>query len=116
MSVVSTNVLFAQCFEEEIGDVIDAFESEKVEAGKVVIQQGDQADKFYVIESGSFDVYVKAKGQVRRGGGRTTSEERTRRADNTGSSCSTPLSSPLVSNTLAALALATLFAEVEKFD
>ncbi|GMI07767.1 hypothetical protein TrVE_jg6387 [Triparma verrucosa] len=63
LSVVSTNVLFAQCFEEEIQDIIDSFESVKVESGTKVINQGDQADLFYVIESGSFDVYVKAKGQ-----------------------------------------------------
>ena len=63
LSVVSSNVLLAQCFEEEIQDIIDSFESVKIESGTKVINQGDQADLFYVIESGSFDVYVKAKGQ-----------------------------------------------------
>ena len=36
----------------------------KFAAGDVIIKQGDEGDRFYVLESGTCDITVKGKGSV----------------------------------------------------
>ena len=38
--------------------MVDAMACRKVEAGELVIKQGDEGDFFYVIDHGLFDVFV----------------------------------------------------------
>ncbi len=63
MSSIKQNVLFSNCSQEELDDMVDAFECVEVQSGMTVIQQGDEGDHFYVIEKGSLDVWVKAEGE-----------------------------------------------------
>eukprot|EP00128_Syssomonas_multiformis_P017607 Colp12_sorted_trinity150504_noHs@20802 len=53
------NLLFRNLDAEQRKEVFDAMFERKVEAGEVVIQQGDEGDNFYVIDSGLFEVFVK---------------------------------------------------------
>ena len=39
-------------------EVLDAMFERKVKAGEIVIQQGDDGDNFYVIESGTYEFFV----------------------------------------------------------
>jgi len=55
--------LFRSLDQEQITEVIDAMFEKCVEVGDCVIQQGDDGDNFYVIESGSFDIFVGADGE-----------------------------------------------------
>lgn len=52
------NVLFAHLDETEKKDIFDAMSAVEKKAGETVIQQGDEGDNFYVIDSGECDVYV----------------------------------------------------------
>lgn len=61
MSSISTNILFSSYAGEEQAAIVDAFESRNIEEGAFVIKQGEQGDFFYVIESGSMEIYVKGK-------------------------------------------------------
>jgi len=62
MGVVTTNVLFASYASDEQTAIVDAFEAKEVGAGTDVITQGENGDYFYVVEKGSLDVVIKAKG------------------------------------------------------
>jgi CRP-like cAMP-binding protein len=62
MSVVTTNVLFSSYAKEDQVAIVDAFESETVSPETFVINQGESGEKFYIIESGSLDIFVKAAG------------------------------------------------------
>lgn len=44
--------------EDQLTNVLDAMEERQVTAGEIVIQQGDDGDNFYVIDSGNFDIYI----------------------------------------------------------
>ena len=59
MGIVTTNILFSSYANEEHNAIVDAFNSERVSSGTFVIRQGDSGDKFYVVESGSLDIFVK---------------------------------------------------------
>jgi len=54
--------LFRSLDSEQVGEVLDAMFEKKVEVDECVIQQGDDGDNFYVIESGDFDIYVGSEG------------------------------------------------------
>ena len=54
---IEPNILFKNCSEEEIVDLVDVFEPSSAHAGKVVIKQGDEGNDFYVMEKGIVDVY-----------------------------------------------------------
>ena len=60
-------LIFKSLEPEQMSDVIDAMFEKKVTPGDHVIEQDDDGDNFYVIESGIFDVMVKtdANGQKR---------------------------------------------------
>eukprot|EP00984_Skeletonema_dohrnii_P016794 scaffold7514_cov112-Skeletonema_dohrnii-CCMP3373.AAC.7 len=56
---IKPNLLFRACSTEELYDLVDAFDSQYVPMGSVVIQEGDEGDHFYVMEKGGVDVYEK---------------------------------------------------------
>lgn len=47
--------------EDQLTNVLDAMEERQVTAGEIVIQQGDDGDNFYVIDSGNFDIYIDSE-------------------------------------------------------
>jgi len=57
-SVMCKNVLFAHLDPDEKTDVFDAMAPLERGPGETVIEQGEDGDNFYVIESGEVDVYV----------------------------------------------------------
>ena len=56
---VSGILLFKSLDSDQMSNVIDAMFEHKVEAGEKVIEQGDDGDNFYIIDSGIYDVLVK---------------------------------------------------------
>jgi len=58
-SIVSTNILFSCFGVEEKKGIVDAFESIDFNGGDFVIKQGDSGEKFFVVEEGSLEIYVK---------------------------------------------------------
>lgn len=58
-NIVTTNILFSSYGAEEHKGIVDAFQPEDVKAESFVIKQGEQGEKFYVVESGSLDIFVK---------------------------------------------------------
>ncbi|KAI8621947.1 camp-dependent protein kinase regulatory subunit [Chytriomyces sp. MP71] len=61
-SSIKNNFLFRSCDEEQYRDVVDAMAEKKVPAGEEVIRQGGVGDYFYVVETGSLDVFVSKGG------------------------------------------------------
>lgn len=53
------NLLFRHLEEDQFNDVLLAMKEVKVEPNVAVIEQGAQGDYFYVVESGTLDVYVR---------------------------------------------------------
>ncbi|KAL2102703.1 hypothetical protein ACEWY4_001871 [Coilia grayii] len=58
-------LLFKNLEQEELSKVLDAMFERPVAAGDHIIEQHDDGDNFYVIESGIFDVYVTDNGVTR---------------------------------------------------
>lgn len=62
LQVVSKKVmLLNRLDEDQLTNVLDAMEERQVTSGEVVIQQGDDGDNFYVIDSGNFDIYIDSE-------------------------------------------------------
>jgi len=59
MGVVTTNLLFSSYAGDEHNAIVDAFECKNVVDGVNVINQGESGDHFYVVQSGTLDIYVK---------------------------------------------------------
>ncbi|XP_043944474.1 cAMP-dependent protein kinase type II-beta regulatory subunit [Protopterus annectens] len=55
-------LLFKSLDPEQMSQVLDAMFEKLVKAGEHVIDQGDDGDNFYVIERGTYDIYVKCEG------------------------------------------------------
>ncbi|KAA0193148.1 hypothetical protein HAZT_HAZT001338 [Hyalella azteca] len=55
---IQKNVLFSHLDENEQSDIFDAMFPVTAIAGEVIIQQGDQGDNFYIIDTGEVDIYV----------------------------------------------------------
>uniref|UniRef100_A0A7S3DG88 cGMP-dependent protein kinase n=1 Tax=Palpitomonas bilix TaxID=652834 RepID=A0A7S3DG88_9EUKA len=55
---VASNVLFLTVDEKTRDALIDTMFHTKASDGTVVIEQGDAADNFYVVEDGTFDVWI----------------------------------------------------------
>lgn len=59
---IKRNMLFRACAEEELQDLIDAFDTATFKAGDTVIKQGDDGDLFFVVEEGKLDILVSKDG------------------------------------------------------
>ncbi|KAJ3158207.1 hypothetical protein HK101_001391, partial [Irineochytrium annulatum] len=59
---IKNNFLFRSCDEEQYADVVNAMSEKKVAPGETVIQQGGIGDYFYVVETGTLDVFVSRNG------------------------------------------------------
>lgn len=59
--VVNSNILFSKYSAEEHEALVNAFEAREVDEGTFVINQGENGDHFYVVESGDLEVYVNNK-------------------------------------------------------
>jgi CRP-like cAMP-binding protein len=57
--IVSTNILFSSYAADEQQAIVDAFDKEEAEGDTYVIRQGESGEKFYVIEQGTCDIFVK---------------------------------------------------------
>ncbi|MBZ3886567.1 cAMP-dependent protein kinase type I-alpha regulatory subunit [Sciurus carolinensis] len=55
---IEKNVLFSHLDDNERSDIFYAMFPVSFIAGETVIQQGDEGDKFYVIDQGEMDVYI----------------------------------------------------------
>ncbi|KAM9312508.1 cAMP-dependent protein kinase type II-beta regulatory subunit [Gastrophryne carolinensis] len=55
-------LLFKSLDQEQMSQVLDAMFEKMVQCGDHIIDQGDDGDNFYVIESGTYDIYVKVDG------------------------------------------------------
>ncbi|KAG4423050.1 protein kinase A regulatory subunit [Cadophora malorum] len=65
---ISQNFLFSHLDDEQTAQVLGALQEKPIPAKDIkVITQGDQGDFFYVVEKGSFDVYVNPSGALQPG-------------------------------------------------
>lgn len=55
---ISNNFLFKNLDEEQYTDVINAMTEKRIEKGVTIIKQGGIGDFFYVVETGTLDVFV----------------------------------------------------------
>ncbi|KAI9597900.1 cyclic nucleotide-binding-like protein [Syncephalis fuscata] len=58
MTAIGSNLLFRNLEVEQRRPVVDAMFEKKVSVGEVVIKQGEEGDNFYVVDSGTFDIFV----------------------------------------------------------
>lgn len=49
---------FSMCGDDEMTDLVDAFDVENFVAGSLIVNQGDAFDRFYIVRSGMVDVLV----------------------------------------------------------
>ncbi|KAJ7396984.1 hypothetical protein BTVI_139966 [Pitangus sulphuratus] len=54
--------IWPNILQEQMSQVLDAMFEKLVEGGEHVIDQGDDGDNFYVIDRGTYDIYVKCDG------------------------------------------------------
>ncbi|KAF1809731.1 camp-dependent protein kinase-like protein regulatory subunit [Eremomyces bilateralis CBS 781.70] len=67
-NAVAQNFLFAHLDEEQSSQVLGALQEKRIPAkGVKVIEQGAEGDNFYVVESGTFDVFVHPSGKIQPG-------------------------------------------------
>ena len=67
-AAVSGNFLFSHLDDEQSAQVLGALQEKPIPSkGIKVIQQGDVGDYFYVVENGSFDIYVNKSGKLEAG-------------------------------------------------
>lgn len=59
VSTVASNLLFKALDAQQMEAVVMSMEEVKVAAGEAVIKQGDEGNHFYIVDSGTFDCYVK---------------------------------------------------------
>ena len=57
---IAKNVLFSHLDENERSDIFDAMFPVAAIPGEVIIQQGDEGDNFYIIDSGEVEVNTDA--------------------------------------------------------
>ncbi|XP_069621169.1 cAMP-dependent protein kinase type II-beta regulatory subunit [Ranitomeya imitator] len=55
-------LLFKSLDQEQMSQVLDAMFEKLVKCGDHIIDQGDDGDNFYVIDRGTYDIYVKVDG------------------------------------------------------
>lgn len=67
-AAVSGNFLFSHLDDDQSAQVLGALQEKPIPTkGIKVIQQGDVGDYFYVVENGSFDIYVNKSGKLEPG-------------------------------------------------
>ncbi|KAK1715810.1 camp-dependent protein kinase regulatory subunit [Colletotrichum lupini] len=67
-TAIEGNFLFSHLDEEQSGQILGALNEKPIPAKDIkVISQGDAGDFFYVVEKGSFDVYVNSSGTLQPG-------------------------------------------------
>merc|ERR1711981_348598 len=66
---IAKNVLFSHLDENERSDIFDAMFPVNALPGEVIIQQGDEGDNFYIIDTGEVEVYVNGEKVVTIGEG-----------------------------------------------
>ncbi|KAF2006000.1 camp-dependent protein kinase-like protein regulatory subunit [Amniculicola lignicola CBS 123094] len=67
-AAVAGNFLFAPLDDDQSAQVLGALQEKPIPTkGIKVIQQGDVGDYFYVVENGSFDIYVNKSGKLESG-------------------------------------------------
>ena len=54
---VAGNVLFTHLEADELNDVLDAMFVVVKKSGEVIMRQGDDGDNFYIIDSGTVEVF-----------------------------------------------------------
>ncbi|KAJ2288382.1 hypothetical protein IWW55_006518, partial [Coemansia sp. RSA 2706] len=59
---LDSNFLFKNMDEDSYRDVIDAMEEKHVQPGQSVIVQGGVGDYFYIVERGTFEIFVRKDG------------------------------------------------------
>lgn len=62
LGVVTTNILFSSYARDEHNAIVDAFDCKEFGSGIFVIKQGESGEHFYVVQSGTLEIFVKAKG------------------------------------------------------
>jgi CRP-like cAMP-binding protein/serine/threonine protein phosphatase PrpC len=62
--LTQANFLFQHLIPEQLQKLYSVFTKVEVKAGDVIIKQGDQGDKFYVVDSGEYEVTVQAEDQT----------------------------------------------------
>ncbi|XP_077328549.1 cAMP-dependent protein kinase type II-beta regulatory subunit isoform X1 [Lithobates pipiens] len=62
-------LLFKSLDQEQMSQVLDAMFEKQVRCGDHIIDQGDDGDNFYVIDRGTYDIYVKIDGEEKCVGG-----------------------------------------------
>ncbi|XP_077868687.1 cAMP-dependent protein kinase type II regulatory subunit-like [Saccoglossus kowalevskii] len=60
-AAVKNILIFRALDQEQMQEVLDAMFEKKVEPNEHIIDQGDDGDNFYVIDSGIYDIYVNNK-------------------------------------------------------
>lgn len=80
---IEGNLLFRNLEEDQYRDVLLAMKEVKVDAGTVVIEQGAQGDYFYVVESGTLDVYIRPSATSRSASINSTNTDDGPRTDTT---------------------------------
>merc|ERR1719510_1277362 len=66
---IAKNVLFSHLDENERSDIFDAMFPVNAMPGEVIIQQGDEGDNFYIIDTGDVEVFVNGEKVVQIGEG-----------------------------------------------
>mmetsp|Transcript_2407 Transcript_2407/g.4345 ORF Transcript_2407/g.4345 Transcript_2407/m.4345 type:complete len:1062 (+) Transcript_2407:50-3235(+) len=56
---ISTNFLFAHMTNKQKKDAVSCMEKVACNSGDAIIKQGEEGDKFYIVDSGTFDVLVR---------------------------------------------------------
>jgi len=54
---IAANILFKACSAEELVELVEVFAPSEASAGSTIIRQGDEGGAFYVLETGTIDVY-----------------------------------------------------------
>ncbi|EED96498.1 predicted protein [Thalassiosira pseudonana CCMP1335] len=57
-SAIAKNLLFKGCTSADLDEFVDVFVQRKFYGGSTVIQQGDVGETFYVVQSGTLDIFI----------------------------------------------------------
>merc|ERR1711936_1493227 len=71
---IAKNALFSHLDENERSDIFDAMFPVNALPGEVIIQQGDEGDNFYIIDTGEVEIYVNGEKMVTIGEGASFGE------------------------------------------